>query len=66
MYKFLSFCADLWDYIIDMIDRFLFQEHHPNNPSFGGEYYIRKTVKTGNIALLLVLIILVILLSHEC
>jgi hypothetical protein len=44
------------------IVNFFIEEHHPEHIVFGQEYRIRKTIRTGNVALLISIITLVIVL----
>lgn len=48
----------MWWRIVD----FFIQEHHYDDTIYGGEYYIRKTLKTGNLALVISIITLIIVL----
>jgi len=51
-------------YIKEFLKDFFIKEEHPHHVVFGGEYYVNKTLKTGNIALLISIIILIIIILH--
>jgi hypothetical protein len=55
---------DIWYDIINALDSFLFKEHHPQHVVYGQEYEIRKTLKTGNIALLISIITLILVIGY--
>ncbi len=55
---------DLWCFIKEKVYDFFIHEEHPRNIVYGGTYEIRKTWKTGNIALLIVLITLTMTIIH--
>jgi hypothetical protein len=51
---------NIWDYILE----FFIDEKHPEYVRDGEKYKIKKSLKTGNVALLIGIIILIILLIH--
>jgi hypothetical protein len=53
---------DFIDFIKDAVGSFLFQEHHPEHVVYGQEYRVRRTLKTGNVALLVSVIALILVI----
>lgn len=50
----------MWWRIVD----FFIEEHHPKHIVYGQEYKIHKTIKSGNVALLISIITLIIVLIY--
>ncbi len=64
--KFKDFLFDLWYFIKEKVYDFFIHEEHPRNITYGGTYDINRVWKTGNIALLLVLIVIAIMImTHK-